>query len=620
VTSDETPSFTVDRRTVMQSGLAAGAGGLALGGPVTADSDDEHYVVASDFHWGSPFASESKSVQFLEEEVPVLDPDVLVLAGDIYEMWWRGMTSSALDIGRGSARIEEIHESGTDVVLVAGNHDRWLLRVGQDASDQIAPGEPWEIGEEFYFESGGTEYVAVHGDEGDNIIRDPLSEWLCQQTDAFGTFLLELYEFISDIGILGEVGSTTVRGGGWQSASLAHQYDDPVVVPGPLATHGLVRPRVRTKSGPAGAGSFGLRLDAWGDASPTAETVDYLAFERGHHVFGTDTTATVDRVTADGEWQPVTFAAPFAEPPAVFAAVQGRDSPESPDSGPADARRAEADRRARPGADGERLDADARVRSEDPSDAAGGPVAVQVRNVTGMGFELRLAAESEALAHDVGFVAIERGTATLGDGLVEVGVPGTTQGGSLSVEFDSPLDTADQVLAGPQTATGGPALTRHSGLSDGETSVSVVAGDGTPAAETVGYLAARDVGPIVASSSTAVESDPDTVLQQEWEALLASDHVVSPDDQPPESPTAGLLDPRYVGQQSTRSTLLDMFEEFVVFGHTHRPELGDRYVNSGSWTARSPSSVPQNTYVEIDPDEITVWNWSPEGSEKLYQS
>lgn len=591
---------------------------MALGDPVTADSDDEHYVIASDLHWGSPFASLSKSVQFLEEEVPALDPDVLVLAGDIYEMWWRGMVSSALDVGRASARVAEIHESGTDVALVAGNHDRWMLRVGEDASELIAPGEPWEITEEFYFESGGQEFVAVHGDEGDPLQRDPLSEWLCRQTDEFGTFLLELLNLISGLGTVGEVGTTAARGGDWQSVSLAHQYDDPVIVPGPLERNAAARPRVRTQTRQIGTDSVELRLDSSTRAPTVPEAVDYVAFERGHHVFGTDATATVDRVPADGDWRSVTFTAPFERPPAVFAAIQRTATSTPPALEPA---QTEPGRhRARAYAERPTVDAEMPVGdrgSFDPDD----PVAVQVRNVTQMGFEMRLAAEREPVAHDVGFVAIERGTATLGDGLVEVGVPGSTDGEALSVEFERLPGEPDQVFAGPQTATtDGPTLTRLEGRGRDGVSVSVVAGGGRPVSETVGYLATEGVGSIPASASTALEDDPDAVLKQEWETLLDSGPVLSPEDAPGDVPTAGLLDPQFVSTQNTTESLLDMFEEFVVFGHTHRPDLGERHVNSGSWTSRSPDSVPQNTYVEIDQGDITVWDWSPEGREPVFES
>jgi len=601
----------------MQSGAAAGAGALALGGPVSADQDAEHYVVASDFHWGSPFASEEQSLQFLQDEVPSLAPDVLILAGDIYEMWWRGMLSSALDAGMMSAQIEQLQAGGTDVALVAGNHDRWLLEVGQDASEVIAPGEPWAITEEFYFESGGTDFVAVHGDEGDDLIRDPLSEWLCLQTDAFGTFLLELFDLISGLGVVAEIGSTWVTGDGWESVSLSHRYDDPVVVPGPLGGDGLVRPAVRTGADTPGTTSVEVQFESLDGDPLAAGTVDYLVFERGHHVFGTDSAVAADRVSADGEWQTVTFAAPFEHPPAVFTAVQETGAGTEPVASPANRHRETGvgHRRRAPGAG-------TRQRGEDEFDVVGAPVSVQVRNVTEMGFDLRLAATTEPLPQEVGVVAVEQGTASLGEGHIEVGVPGDTGGGELPLSLDSLPGEADQVFAGPQsTGTAvGPALTRLSTDGDGAVSVSVLAGDGTPVSETVGYLAATDAGPIAASSSTALDPDPDTAFQQEWETLLASDDGTLVGAAPDVSPTAGLLEPTFVGQQSTTESLLDLFEEFVVFGHTHRPDLGERHVNSGSWTNRSPDSVPQNTYVEIDQGEITVWDWSPGGREPVFES
>ena len=139
---------TVDRRTLLQASGAVGAGTLGLGA-VTADPDADHYVVLSDTHLGSPFANIESFETFLAEELPELDPDVLVLTGDIYERWFRGMSSVLLEYSDTSAELAALDDE-MDVVLVAGNHDRRLVTVGEAVPEEITPSSPWTVGEEFY--------------------------------------------------------------------------------------------------------------------------------------------------------------------------------------------------------------------------------------------------------------------------------------------------------------------------------------------------------------------------------------------------------------------------------------------------------------------------------------
>ena len=61
--------------------------------------------------------------------------------------------------------------------------------------------------------------------------------------------------------------------------------------------------------------------------------------------------------------------------------------------------------------------------------------------------------------------------------------------------------------------------------------------------------------------------------------------------------------------QTSRCILLGMTgDEFLVFGHTHRPFLDgeNRVVNSGSWVQ---DAAINNTFVIIDDGKITLNQW-----------
>ncbi|WP_049922428.1 metallophosphoesterase [Halopiger djelfimassiliensis] len=195
-----TPESHLDRRSYMKAaGLAAGT--VTLGATMDgalADADHNHVVAASDVHFGSPYSNDDAFVQFLSEDVPDLDPDTLVLNGDLFEFWYRGMSSTLLEYNDVTTQLEELVSSGIEVVVIAGNHDRRLVDVGRDDYDAATLAAPWHIGEEFYFESGGREFVAVHGDGADPQQADLTSALLCAGSDDLGKVIIEFYELIND--------------------------------------------------------------------------------------------------------------------------------------------------------------------------------------------------------------------------------------------------------------------------------------------------------------------------------------------------------------------------------------------------------------------------------------
>jgi len=524
-----TQGLETDRRTFVQASGAVGAGALGLGA-VTADPDDDHYVVASDTHLGSPFANPSDFEQFLSQDVPVLDPDVLVMAGDCFEMWFRGMSSTLLEYSNVAEYFELLESNGTDVVLVAGNHDKQLVTVGEGYEDAVAPGSPWEIGEEFFFQSGDQEFVAVHGDGPDPIQLDPVSKLLCRQPDPVGALLaalLDWWEGLEPWTRVGETGSVTVTG--QSRLPLEGSYEDPVVLIAGSAGEPVLRP--------TDTGGVELRGGAFGSE------VHYAVFERGRHTLGGSTAVEAGLTTTTGDWQTVTFAEPFDSPPVVLADVQTTGA------------------RVRSGRT--RVRRPARRSTGDP----------RIRNVTPMGFDLRLDGRAT-----VGFAAVERGDISA---YGRTGVAGVGNDGLRS--FDGPVFTTAQ----------------------------------TPG-DASGYLALAGEGPLRASDSTTVTTpDAERLVRSEWQRRLERADLTLPEQLTERPPGMVGLEPMSGDDESIKDSLLDTYEEFVVFGHIHRPQVGDRYANTGSWTSRSPNSEPENTYLEIQDGEVTLWDWTPDGSEQI---
>ena len=513
-------NIVTDRRTVLQtSGVAAGAGTAGLlGNRVTADATDDHYLVASDFHFGSPLSEVDAIRQFLDEEVPARDPDVLVLAGDIYELWFRGMASVMMEFSEFSLRFEELHRNGTEVVLVAGNHDRRLIRNGEAASDDLTPPAPWIIGEEYVFESGDTEFVAVHGDGADIIQRDPLSEWLCLRSDYFGSLWLGLGGLIG-IASAGETGSVSVEGE-TQSLSLSEQYTDPIVVSGQT---------VDGSQPVASATQDTADIEVDGN---TGDTLDYLVLERGRHVLGGETTAVADRTTADDSWTRVTFDAPLETTPVVFPTVEATNTSQpvfeslfaSTGRLPAGFSEPQSD----DGGFGSLDDVLDNVLNSADEEFVADPVpdtpVVQVRNVTRDGFDVRLQSGTAT----VSYVAIEQGWGGVDDGIIEVGTVSDITG---TATVDG-IEPSGGVLAAPQTADDESA-TMVTGTETRDGIELAVTDTGSEAsAETVGYLAFEGEMSLTVTESSALESGPFDAAQAEWEQVLEEANTVDVEDLP----------------------------------------------------------------------------------------
>ena len=196
--------------------------------------------------------------------------------------------------------------------------------------------------------------------------------------------------------------------------------------------------------------------------------------------------------------------------------------------------------------------------------------------------------------------------------------------GAETVQFDRSFATSPTLLAGAQVDSGEPVFPTVEGTDTDGAAVTIRNGDGETVPHILGYVALDGTGPLQASESSTVDTTAvEGLPTDEWaQAGFGTDNGFLPlPEEPPEDidepPAMAGMEPAFIGHDSVTENLLDMFEEFVVFGHTHAPDLGERHVNTGAWTSRG-SPQPANTDAEIDGGDVTVWDWSPEGREKLF--
>lgn len=168
----------------------------------------EKIVVVGDVHIG--FDDEEAGIsanvdefkEFLNNKVPELNPDTLVINGDLLELWRSSFGALMVKHSDIIQLINGIKDSGVDVVYVPGNHDYRMIELGRELV--VDPLKEWEFTEEYKFESGNEEFVCVHGHRTDSINRSRIqNNALCLTTDATGEALSGAWGFVLDRPILG---------------------------------------------------------------------------------------------------------------------------------------------------------------------------------------------------------------------------------------------------------------------------------------------------------------------------------------------------------------------------------------------------------------------------------
>ena len=126
-------------------------------------------VVVSDTHLGTEdigpgYANRGAFTEFLCYVRDELQPDHLILNGDIEDLWRRDMRSVTRDDFDVFAAFEECSDRGIDVHYVLGNHD-WYARKDTAAGRRSFYETDYEP--ELVLEYGETTYAFVHGHQFD---------------------------------------------------------------------------------------------------------------------------------------------------------------------------------------------------------------------------------------------------------------------------------------------------------------------------------------------------------------------------------------------------------------------------------------------------------------------
>lgn len=172
-------------------------------------------VLVGDVHLGWEETNKEKFKQFIEEELYNIEPDKLILNGDIAELWRSSFSNVMLNHSDVFQAFNELKESGIEVVPIAGNHDWRFIETSYDA-DELGP-EHWTFREQYKFESGGEQFIATHGHEADPKNSSRIqNNAFCLTSEDTGEAMADTWGFISNTVVLNEVlerSGTSLPGG-----------------------------------------------------------------------------------------------------------------------------------------------------------------------------------------------------------------------------------------------------------------------------------------------------------------------------------------------------------------------------------------------------------------------
>jgi UDP-2,3-diacylglucosamine pyrophosphatase LpxH len=158
-------------------------------------------LVLSDLHLGWEKSNSEEFKEFMSTVATKSEVDTVVLAGDIFDMWRRGIAPLMAEYASVVSQITSTHESGTDVVLLAGNHDRRMIRSSD--SGNVIREEPWNVDSKYKFEQSGQQFTVAHGHKGDPTnFNDTRNEALCLTNDETGYAISNGYKNFTDLTLL----------------------------------------------------------------------------------------------------------------------------------------------------------------------------------------------------------------------------------------------------------------------------------------------------------------------------------------------------------------------------------------------------------------------------------
>ena len=137
-------------------------------------------VVISDIH----LVHEGTEVQRFEQLVADLQsnpPDLLVINGDLYELWRNDLAGVMWQVSRFTEKLVELRDMGVTVIYVQGNHDDYLSRHLEDN-----PNYPFQQRLDYRTELDGTEFFFTHGHKYEPTHLPPTNDALSLTDDHAG--------------------------------------------------------------------------------------------------------------------------------------------------------------------------------------------------------------------------------------------------------------------------------------------------------------------------------------------------------------------------------------------------------------------------------------------------
>lgn len=145
-------------------------------------------VVAGDlhlFHGGTEVEAIEQFIGSLERD----PPDLLVLGGDIYELWRRDLSGVTWSASEYTSRFKDLEERGVKVVLLVGNHDSYILR-----HLDMSAGYPFEPQLDFETTLDGQDIFVTHGHKYEPQYAPPVDDALALTDDHAGGLIDFIWE------------------------------------------------------------------------------------------------------------------------------------------------------------------------------------------------------------------------------------------------------------------------------------------------------------------------------------------------------------------------------------------------------------------------------------------
>lgn len=159
-------------------------------------------LTVSDTHLGHDDVDREPFMGFLTTVRDELQPDHLVLNGDIEDLWRRDMRTLTRDDQDLFGLLEDIEDSGTAVHYVLGNHD-WYAR--HDTEEGLGSFYTTDYAEDVEIEDDGTTYTFVHGHQFDPVQQEAYFDLLAEVTDdALGDGFDQIWSAYNEVTGAGE--------------------------------------------------------------------------------------------------------------------------------------------------------------------------------------------------------------------------------------------------------------------------------------------------------------------------------------------------------------------------------------------------------------------------------